>query len=231
MADPLKTCRKCGETKPLSGFSRNGPGVWRPECKACRNAAKRARHAERMADPDYRDRKRAAAERHNATEGARQRKREWKDCPEYRAREAAAQGARREAPDFVRHRPPLEVEREQAKARRERNLDHYRQRERERSHRRRAAKRGNGGAGQVTDAEWRAIVSAWDGRCAHCGEPVEAPTQDHVVPLSKGGPHDPLNVVPSCAPCNLAKYDHEPEGARQRLDAGLPAMTPENQHG
>ena len=231
MADAPKTCRACGDEKPLDAFPRNGPGRVRPDCKACRNAAKRARHAERMGDPAYVEAKRANRARHNATDKRRAKQAEYKADPGYRDRQAAAQAARRAAPDYVRtDRPPLEVERKQQAARRARNLERYRARERERAHRRRARKHGNGGAGIVTDEEWAAILAEWDHRCAYCNEipePGKALTQDHVVPLSKGGPHDPLNVAPSCSACNLHKYNREPAGARQRLDAGLSALTPD----
>lgn len=39
-----KPCTKCGETKPLDQFNREGQG-WRGFCKPCRNAAERGRRA------------------------------------------------------------------------------------------------------------------------------------------------------------------------------------------
>lgn len=47
-------------------------------------------------------------------------------------------------------------------------------------------------------------VLARDGhRCAYCGE--KADTIDHVIPRSKGGKHDWMNVVACCKLCNSAK--------------------------
>jgi 5-methylcytosine-specific restriction endonuclease McrA len=37
-------------------------------------------------------------------------------------------------------------------------------------------------------------------------------TMDHVVPLSKGGPHTKENVVPACRPCNARKKDRLLDG-------------------
>ncbi len=43
--------------------------------------------------------------------------------------------------------------------------------------------------------------------CAYCGIRLtrKTCTRDHVIPSSQGGPSEPDNLVPSCAPCNRAK--------------------------
>lgn len=76
----------------------------------------------------------------------------------------------------------------------------------DRRHRRRAREK----AVQVTltPDEWDAIL-AWHSspegtRCAYCFS-VCTPTLDHIVPVSKGGPHAADNVVPACRPCNSSK--------------------------
>lgn len=33
---------------------------------------------------------------------------------------------------------------------------------------------------------------------------------DHRIPLSRGGAHDPSNIVLACASCNLSKHDKMP---------------------
>lgn len=55
----------------------------------------------------------------------------------------------------------------------------------------------------LTTAEWKAILELYGGRCAYCGS--QGATQDHVVPVSRGGAHTANNVVPSCRPCNSRK--------------------------
>lgn len=56
----------------------------------------------------------------------------------------------------------------------------------------------------VTTEQWRAIVEAHGGMCAYClVKPYEH--MEHVIPIAKGGAHDPTNVVPSCATCNFRK--------------------------
>jgi len=71
--------------------------------------------------------------------------------------------------------------------------------------RRRARQQGPG----VSAEQWAAIQSAYDGRCAYCGT-VGKMTMDHVVPLSKGGAHEPFNVVPACTSCNCRKRTGPP---------------------
>lgn len=69
----------------------------------------------------------------------------------------------------------------------------------------RSARLRGAGVVRLTAAQWREIVEYFGGRCAYCG--VEAPlTQDHIVPLSRGGGHVADNVVPACGSCNSRKH-------------------------
>lgn len=56
-----------------------------------------------------------------------------------------------------------------------------------------------------TAAQWIAMRIAYDGRCAYCGVTPDVLTQDHIIPLSKGGNHTADNIVPACQPCNSRK--------------------------
>lgn len=58
---------------------------------------------------------------------------------------------------------------------------------------------------RLTLPEWKALIEAWDGKCAYCKKLTPNPTQDHVIPLSKGGQHTMDNVVPACMGCNVRK--------------------------
>ncbi|WP_043579443.1 HNH endonuclease [Gemmatimonas phototrophica] len=46
-------------------------------------------------------------------------------------------------------------------------------------------------------------------RCVYCATHLDqrTATLDHVVPLARGGAHDPGNLVVACGPCNRLKSD------------------------
>jgi 5-methylcytosine-specific restriction endonuclease McrA len=56
----------------------------------------------------------------------------------------------------------------------------------------------------LTETQWTAIKAAYGHRCAYCGRRKPL-TQDHVVPISKGGAHTAGNIVPACQSCNSSK--------------------------
>lgn len=49
-------------------------------------------------------------------------------------------------------------------------------------------------------------------RCVYCATHLDhrTATLDHVVPLARGGAHDPGNLVVACAPCNRLKGELPP---------------------
>jgi hypothetical protein len=56
---------------------------------------------------------------------------------------------------------------------------------------------------KFTDEQLNQRMSVFGYKCAYCGGPFEH--VDHVIPLSRGGPHCLANLRPSCAHCNLSK--------------------------
>lgn len=62
----------------------------------------------------------------------------------------------------------------------------------------------------LTAEQWQWLLEEWDFGCAYCKVKFDEenhPTQDHVIPLSKGGNHSFSNCVPSCMKCNIKKSD------------------------
>lgn len=68
--------------------------------------------------------------------------------------------------------------------------------------RRKARKAGNGGS--HTFEQWIALCERHSFRCVYCGE-ERSLTEDHVLPLIRGGNDDIENIAPSCGPCNSSK--------------------------
>ena len=62
----------------------------------------------------------------------------------------------------------------------------------------------------LTAEQWSEILAKHNFTCAYCHKPFtsEMPaTQDHVIPVSKGGHHTADNIVPACRSCNSRKRD------------------------
>jgi 5-methylcytosine-specific restriction endonuclease McrA len=56
----------------------------------------------------------------------------------------------------------------------------------------------------LTAQEWNDIKKQYKYKCVYCGQ-VKPLSQDHIVPISKGGNHIKENIVPACKSCNSIK--------------------------
>jgi 5-methylcytosine-specific restriction endonuclease McrA len=59
----------------------------------------------------------------------------------------------------------------------------------------------------LTGSEWIKILARYNQSCAYCNRTDRKLTQDHVIPISKGGHHTKENVVPACLSCNSRKWN------------------------
>lgn len=57
-----------------------------------------------------------------------------------------------------------------------------------------------------TKNDWLRMQRRFDFKCFYCGE-VKPLTQDHLIPLARGGRHSIGNLVPACQQCNSSKND------------------------
>lgn len=69
---------------------------------------------------------------------------------------------------------------------------------------RRARKKSNG-VFRVTARDWCRLLDRYRNCCAYCGVTSVPLTQDHVIPLSRGGRHSIGNLLPVCKSCNSSK--------------------------
>lgn len=193
-----KTCRKCGEVKPVSEFhprpeSRDG---YRNDCKPChraRCAARRGRpgNAERQrqqsAEWYQRNKERHAENRRRWTEENRE-----KVLADSRAYAAAhREEARKRASQWAKENPER--------------------------HRRQTRKgnwhfRAKSVGGPLESFFFEEIYERDEGICGICFEsvPFELATLDHVIPFTRGGMHQRANVQVAHRRCNIRKGNRLP---------------------
>lgn len=61
-----------------------------------------------------------------------------------------------------------------------------------------------------TRKQWEYLKIMYKQCCAYCGKKQKSLTQDHIIPLSKGGSHTMSNIVPACRSCNSKKRTGPP---------------------
>jgi 5-methylcytosine-specific restriction endonuclease McrA len=189
MQIPLfKTCTKCNQTKFVTQFFRDAslPDGTRYICKECDKKRKnewRANNQEHDREyfKQYRDNNKESLARNNHKwyESHKEQIKIKKAVYEANNKEKMSQVRR----DWAKKHP--ELGRKLAKDRRARL---------------------KGATGVITPQEWQALLKEHDHKCYYCGT-TERITQDHWIPLSRGGSHTIDNIVPACHSCNSRKYN------------------------
>jgi len=80
-----------------------------------------------------------------------------------------------------------------------------------------AIRRGASKDGKVTAAQWADIKQKHRHCCAYCGQKTKRLTMDHIIPLARGGKHEPDNIAPACFTCNSRKHAAHPVEFAQRV--------------
>jgi len=65
-----------------------------------------------------------------------------------------------------------------------------------------------GSGGNHTVGEWETLKAQYNWTCPRClnKEPDIKLTEDHIIPLSKGGSDNIENIQPLCLKCNMSKF-------------------------
>lgn len=189
----MKACSKCGETKPLTEFSKNTKRRdWlQPHCKTCHNTANakwqaansekiKARKAEYYAANPEKHRARVAKYRAENPVKARAAVAKWR----------AANPEKRKACSAKWNAANIEARRV------------YDQN-------RRARKQATGG--QLSPGLAARLYKLQKGMCACCGQPLGDDYHlDHMLPLALGGANTDNNAQLLRSTCNLQKHARHP---------------------
>lgn len=190
----MRRCERCTIIKAFDAFARCPGGRLRRICKMCNATAQNV--TRRILART--DKAKATAKRWRQTEKGKA----------YIKRRRERQRATAQWKEYMR-----EYERQRRITKRDYLLAHcrqYKQSEKGRiamanyNHRRRALTR----SGHISLSDWHNIVAGQGGRCFYCLAVFTAttkPTQDHVIPLSRGGVHEASNIVAACLLCNRKK--------------------------
>lgn len=208
-----KACSKCGETKPLEMFKkeRRASSGFAAICKACNSAAQKSRANSRAVNaPSIVKRRKVcpSCKKDNLAEQYYTDKRnaDWlsgycKDCTNQKTGEYYAQNK-----DKCRelNRQWVIQNRERANAL---SREWYRKHpEVNKAARRRwRARKKNAEICDLTAKEWLELLEHNGNKCGYCGGSDNL-SQDHAVPLTRGGDHTLTNIIPSCRPCNSRKH-------------------------
>lgn len=133
----------------------------------------------------------------------RQKSQEWRAANPDRARELALQAYHR---NHGKKKASRDANREALRARgRAWRLAHLEQ-DAAKSRRRFARKRGATGSHTLT--QFRALCEQKGWLCTYCGCSLtkRTVTEDHMVPITRGGSDDISNITPACVSCNSRKY-------------------------
>lgn len=225
-----KHCARCRTDKPLTDFSKGSrfrDGL-QPYCKACMRAYRAERAAETGEHVDqrqFRPSKYAPGEAYQSTlVRNRERRRtpafrayerdhvntRYQDDPEYRERRK--NHSRKSRPQS-NHGRRVRYHSDPAYRQQRREINNEANRKYRQSPRGHALNHANTRAyrarkhaaiGSHTAAEWDALCARYDHRCLACGERRPL-TEDHVIPIVKGGSDDISNIQPLCKSCNSKK--------------------------
>lgn len=209
----MKTCTRCGETKPESEYhkAKKGKGGLTATCKECNSA-----YAKAWAQtPSGIASKKAADERYKASENGKTKRTEYMRSAamaEVRARYRetdAGQDALKRYRASEKRKEVLRRYYESGKGKQA--INRYQQTEKGKEsllrgvHKRRTAMTLT--ICDLTAEQWSEIQQRQDHRCAICGETKKL-TRDHIISLSKGGQHTAANIQALCRSCNSRKNHH-----------------------
>lgn len=186
-----KFCRQDKEQSEFYSYRKRGRVYYRSTCKICYTALKRNRY---KTDDDFRN-------------GIRRQSIQYAHSLKGRIKRREANKIRHGSKKFKRYHQYWENHTERGRVCRRKKQSNWLKTDGGKfySARKHAKRRSRININaDLTRTEWTEILKKYLHKCAYCGSSKKL-TQDHIIPLSKGGHHTANNVVPACHQCNSKK--------------------------
>jgi hypothetical protein len=221
----LKRCTKCREYKPLTEYIKskaNKDGLY-IYCNDCRIAKKKLEYQKNKDKYNERSAKYFYDNHEQAKEQQKKYREQNKDSINARAknyREANKEriaewqrGYRERNRETLKIYDTIRQSNPERKAKHNISCQRYHATEKgnltAQLSRERYRNRQAGASSTLTRTQWNACKDMFDNTCAYCGKSLKNLTQDHFIPLSKGGGYDANNIIPCCKSCNSSKQDKD----------------------
>lgn len=193
-----KICTGCLSELPTFAFSKSKEGLY-GHTSACKTCSNMARKIKRQANPknikEYNNKWRQLN-----LEQARNYQNKWRKSNREKIKEYSAKW----------YKANTERAAEIAKKTRQKQLlinpERIRERKRKACHKRRLLLAD--ARCDLTLEQWNEIKAFYNQRCAFCNKKTKL-TQDHFIPVTKGGEHTASNIIPLCQSCNSSKGNRE----------------------
>lgn len=199
-------CAKCGEVKPVSEFSKgNNKSGYKSYCKQCV-------HADYLANKDHILKQHKEYYEDNKGKYLQMCK-EYRDTHKEDRREYFKEYYQKHSEELrekscirFKNATSEQLAKRKAYAHSLYGTEDFKAYKRMKFHYRKAMiqKLPN----DFTNEQWEEVKARFGYRCAYCGK-EKTLTQDHVVPVIKGGGYTKTNIVPCCGSCNSSKQDKD----------------------
>ncbi len=206
-----KTCTKCLKDLSLTSFTPHKRGLYgvRARCWECEGAEAKAYRAKIGLDVYNEKRRKVWAENPLSEEKRKEaadRARAWyEDHREERLNDWATRGHSKEERAAAVKRAEQWALKHPNQVRESRRrayiLNCVRLRARD------SARAALYSSSDFTFEDWESILEEHCHLCAYCLKSGVPLTMDHIEPISKGGSHTRMNIVPACRSCNSSKYN------------------------
>jgi len=205
----MKTCKKCSAELPKNDFNvcKANPDGLQRWCRKCMIESKRKWDKDNAEHRIEYKLEYNTAHREEAKAYSRQyRKEHLEKCREYDRQYAKLNSERKKAYMKIRHPISYALNREKTIKRATEYIKNNPEKHRIYMQRNKHKRRSNeeNSVRDFTNKQWNECKKYFKFCCAYCGRKLKL-EQDHLIPVTKGGPYTKTNILPVCRSCNNSK--------------------------